>query len=72
MKKNLGIGDRVFRFILGVILLYLGYSYFDNGFFSWLLIVIGAIGVIESFISYCGLYQLFGINTYGGKNGKIK
>ena len=63
MKKNLGIMDRMFRFVLGIALLYLGYIY-GNGFSKFLFILIGLIVVIESFVSYCGLYQLFGIDTY--------
>ena len=62
-KKNLGVADRIVRLIGGVILIYLGYALISNNFLRVLLVIIGVVGVIESIISYCYIYNLFGINT---------
>lgn len=64
MNKNLGLSDRVLRFFLGLILITLGFNTFHNTILRMLLILIGIIIFIESFVSYCYLYKLLGINTY--------
>ncbi len=63
MLKNIGLTDRILRFFLGLILVLLGLILYEN-ILKIIFIVIGMIIFIESFISYCYLYQLLGINTY--------
>ena len=64
MKKNLGTADRIVRFIAGIVWIYLGYFVFSNSALRILSIVIGLISIVESFISYCGIYKLLNINTF--------
>jgi hypothetical protein len=59
MKCNMGKGDRIFRGIVGIALLAVGY-YFK----SWW----GLIGLIPlgtALVSFCPLYVPFRINTAG-------
>lgn len=57
MKKNVGGIDRGIRIVLGIIIIALG-VYLKN----WLGII-GVILLLTGLFSYCGLYQLLGINT---------
>ncbi len=64
MEKNIGTADRIARFVIGIILVYLGYFAFGNNLLKILAIILGLISIAESIISYCGIYHLFNINTY--------
>jgi hypothetical protein len=57
MKCNVGGGDRIFRFIAGLIIILLGVIYQ-----SWWGLV-GVIPLITAFIRFCPLYLPFGIST---------
>jgi hypothetical protein len=57
LKPNVGKNDKAIRFILGLIFLFLGYTYS-----AWLYLI-AAGSLITSFTGQCGLYRLFKINT---------
>lgn len=61
MEKNVGKADKIIRYILAVISIYLGYRY------SFWFYIIAAILVITAAIGFCGLYKPFGINTNKAK-----
>lgn len=65
VKQNLGKLDRIFRFVLGVWLIGpLAPQYM--GSWAWLhyvLVVVGWIALAESFLGYCMLHSLFGVNN---------
>ena len=57
MKKNVGSGDKVFRVILGIVVILLGII-----FHTWW----GLIGIIPLFtglVNLCPLYALLGLST---------
>jgi hypothetical protein len=57
MKKNVGSGDKVFRVILGIVVILLGII-----FHTWW----GLIGIIPLFtglVNFCPLYALLGLST---------
>jgi len=63
MKKNMGSTDRISRIIFA---LAIGVLYFTNAIEGKAAIVLGAFAIIfllTSFISFCPLYSIFGINT---------
>jgi O-antigen/teichoic acid export membrane protein len=63
MKKNMGSTDKIVRIILAAIVAIL---YFTNVISGTLAIVLGALAlifVLTSFISFCPLYPILGINT---------
>lgn len=70
MKKNLGANDRNLRFLFGIILLGIG-LFASYSTLKTIVIIFGAIGIIESIVGYCYLYELLKINTYkGGRRWK--
>lgn len=63
-KPNEGKTDRIIRAILGVIAIILGYTY------SVWFYVVALVLLFTSLISYCFIYELFGINTAEKKKKK--
>jgi len=66
MKKNMGTADRAARIIIAVAIAALYFSHMISGTIAIILLVLGGIFILTSFISFCPLYLPFGINT--GKN----
>ena len=63
MKQNLGIVDRVLRFTLAFWLLGPVAPQFSLPWLNWLIVIIGVVALIESFIGWCGLHSMFEINN---------
>jgi uncharacterized membrane protein len=63
MKKNMGTADRVIRILVAVIIALLFYSNIITGLFAIVALILAAVFVATSFISFCPLYGLFGIST---------
>lgn len=70
MKKNMGGSDRTIRFIIAVILV--GLYVFDvvDGTLAYLMLIVAAIFILTSFVSFCPLYAPFGISTCKTKKEK--
>ena len=64
MKKNVGNSDRIFRFILGIVIALLGIVYQS----WWGLIAIVPIGT--AFMRFCPAYLPFGISTSKSEDKK--
>lgn len=63
MKKNMGSTDRIIRIILAIAF---GVLYFTNvvtGTLGIVLLVLGIVFLLTSFISFCPLYLPFNIST---------
>jgi len=58
MQKNIGSGDRIFRFIIAILLF--AYSFWQESLFATLL---GFFVLYEALASWCAFYQLIGKNT---------
>jgi hypothetical protein len=63
MKKNMGNTDRIIRIILAIVFSVLYFTGTITGTFGLVLVVLGAIFLATSFISFCPLYTLVGMNT---------
>lgn len=63
MKKNMGATDKLIRSIIGIIIAILYYSGIINGMLAIILLAFAIVFLLTSFISFCPLYKLFGINT---------
>ena len=65
MKKNMGGTDRLLRLIVaGVVIVLYFIGIFDNNeTLGFVLLIIAAIFVLTSSVSFCPLYTPFGINT---------
>lgn len=70
MKKNIGNGDRFLRIILGIIGIILGLSGSFEGVLKWVFLVIGTVLIVTSFVQFCPLYTIFGVNTCKVKGKK--
>ncbi|MGA9225960.1 MAG: DUF2892 domain-containing protein [Mesobacillus sp.] len=65
LKANVGKIDQVIRIVLGLILISL--FFLLDGILKYIGII-GLVLVLTSFIKFCPLYTLFGINTKKEKN----
>lgn len=63
MKKNMGATDKLIRSVIGIIIAILYYSGIINGMLAIILLAFAIIFLLTSFISFCPLYKLLGINT---------
>ncbi len=64
MLKNMSGFDRMIRILIAVIIGYLYYINYITGTAGIVLLVLSFVFAITSFINFCPLYKLFGINTY--------
>jgi hypothetical protein len=67
MKKNMGIADKVIRILVAIVIAALFFTNVLTGTLGIVLLVLAAIFLLTSFVSFCPLYLPFGINT--GKKG---
>jgi hypothetical protein len=63
MKKNMGNADRIIRVVLAVIFAALYFSGTVTGTLGIVLVVLGAVFLLTSLISFCPLYTLVGLST---------
>ena len=63
MRQNVGGFDRLIRFALAAVLLYLGLTVYVSSALGTGLAIAGAIAFISGLLGFCGLYSLLGINT---------
>ena len=59
----MGIADRIIRIVLAAVFAYLYFSGTVTGTLGIVLVVLGAVFVLTSVISFCPLYTLVGLNT---------
>ncbi len=57
MKANIGSPDRIARFILGIVIIAIGF-YFGSWWGA-----IGIIPIITAFLNFCPVYKLLGVST---------
>lgn len=67
MTSNVGNIDRIFRFVLGIVLLALPFftniAMFQAGAAKYIVIIAGLIMLGTSAMKFCPLYRIFGIRT---------
>jgi len=63
MKKNMGSIDKVIRILVAVVFAVLFFTHVITGTLGIILMVLAAVFVITSLISFCPLYWPFGIST---------
>lgn len=69
MKKNMSNLDRSIRVIIAALFAYLYFSGTVTGTLGLVLVVLGAVFVLTSLVSFCPLYTIFGISTCPTKQG---
>lgn len=63
MKKNMGGADRIIRFIVAAIIGLLYWQGIIGGTLAYVLFAVAGIFLLTSFISFCPLYSIVGLNT---------
>lgn len=67
MKKNMGSADRIIRILLAVVFAVLFFTNTVTGTFGIVLLVLAGVFLLTSFVSFCPLYTLVGLNTCPAK-----
>ena len=67
MKKNLGNEDRLVRGLIFAVTVILFFSGIVTGTLAYVLMGIGAVLLVTSFINFCPIYAIFGIKTNKSK-----
>ena len=63
MKKNMGGTDRMIRFIIADVIGVLYWQKIIDGTLAYVLLTLAGIFVLTSFVSFCPLYSIVGLNT---------
>jgi hypothetical protein len=63
MKANMGSTDRIIRSIIAIVIAALYFTNVITGLLGIVLLVLAAVFLLTSFISFCPLYLPFGIST---------
>jgi hypothetical protein len=63
MKPNMGNADKLIRIVVAIVLIILNLTNVITGTFGIILLVLAAVFVLTSFVSFCPLYLPLGINT---------
>jgi Protein of unknown function (DUF2892) len=67
MKPNMGNADRIIRVLLAAVFAFLYFSGIVTGTLGLILVILGAVFVLTSLVSFCPLYTLVGLNTCPAK-----
>lgn len=65
MTTNVGNAERIVRFIVGAILLALGFFAPLHPYFAVALLAAGGIAAITAAVRFCPIWSVLGINTCG-------
>lgn len=63
MKKNMGSLDRTVRIMVAALVAVLYFTGVIQGTWAIVLLLFAAVFLLTSFMSFCPLYAVFGINT---------
>ena len=67
MKRNMGTIDRFIRTIVAIAIALLYYYNIISGALGIVLLVLAAVFLLTSFVSFCTLYAPFGVSTCSNK-----
>jgi hypothetical protein len=67
MKKNMGLADRIIRIVIAVVMGILYFTGTVSGTLGLVLLILAAVFVLTSLISFCPIYAPFGIRTCASK-----
>ncbi|MFO8088001.1 MAG: DUF2892 domain-containing protein [Bacteroidales bacterium] len=63
MKKNVGKVDKIIRLLAALLIGVLYFTSVISGTLALILGIIALVFVFTSFMGFCGIYKLLGINT---------
>ncbi|MBT8297539.1 MAG: DUF2892 domain-containing protein [Maribacter sp.] len=70
MKKNMGSADRIIRTLIAVVIAVLYFTNVIPGTLGLVLLVLAAVFLLTSLVSFCPLYAPFGLSTCDVKDKK--
>lgn len=63
MKKNMGSTDKAVRIVLAIVFAIIAFTGAVASPWNYVLLVLGAVFLLTSVVSFCPLYAPFGIST---------
>jgi hypothetical protein len=63
MKKNMGTIDRVIRSLIAIVIAILFFTHTISGTLGIVLLIVAALFLLTSLISFCPVYYLLGWST---------
>jgi hypothetical protein len=66
MLKNVGTLDRIIRFVLALVLIWLYVGGIATGGWGIAALVVAAVFIVTGLIQWCPIHRLFGFNTCKG------
>ncbi len=63
MKKNMGALDKSLRVLAAIFIALLYYLDILNGMVAYVLMAVAIVFLITSFVNFCPLYAILGVNT---------
>ncbi|MFT7032749.1 MAG: hypothetical protein ACJA2S_001250 [Cyclobacteriaceae bacterium] len=63
MKKNMGNADKIMRTVIAVVFAVLYFTNVITGTLGIVLMVLAAVFLLTSLVSFCPLYAPFGLST---------
>lgn len=66
MKRNISNTDRIVRVIIAALFAYLYFGGILTGTLGIILVILGAVFLLTSVVSFCPLYAAFKFSTYRG------
>lgn len=63
MKPNMGTEDRILRIVAAIVIAILYFTHVISGTVAIVLLVLAAVFILTSLISFCPLYAPFGLST---------
>ena len=64
MKKNMGSADKIIRILIAIVIAVLYWQgIISSGTLAIVLLVFASVFALTSFIGFCPLYPILGINT---------
>jgi hypothetical protein len=67
MKKNMGNTDRIIRLVIAGVLTLLWFQNIITGTAGIIALIVAAVFVVTSLVSFCPLYTILGINSCSTK-----
>ena len=64
MKRNMSNIDRIVRVIVAALFAYVYFGGIVTGGLGIVLVVLGAVFLLTSIVSFCPLYAIFKLSTY--------
>jgi hypothetical protein len=63
MKPNMGTEDRILRVVAAIVIAILYFTHVISGTVAIVLLVLAAVFILTSLVSFCPLYAPFGLST---------